>query len=263
MNMKYRIQRLPYFYICLGILATILSGAISIPFSTGAIAEIPQAEVSQAEVSQVDETKSDQLMKAKDVTQRFFDSLIAGQFEQARGYLSPSLKQYESATDLEQQWQKVLDDRSSFVEYKKIRPVAIFDTYTVMMSANFENSIADFVVTLDSNHEITAVDFLLIGNIQVNAEEFVDAVSNGKYGVARGYLTPELKKTVLPENIEQRWQEVLAETGSFKGITSSKVVQSPTDSNVVLVNIEFEKENRSFLIIFNPLSEVTGIDYPQ
>ncbi len=251
--MKYRIQRLPYFSIWLAIFGTILRGVISIPLSTEAIAE----------VSQLNETKSNQLMKAEEVTQGFFDSLIAGQFEEAREYLSPSLKEYVSAADIEQQWQKVLDDRGSFVQYRRIRPAAIFDTYTVMMSANFEHSIPDFVVTLDSNHQITAVDFLLIGNIQVNAEEFVDALSNGKYGVARSYLTPELKKTLLPETIEQRWLGVLAETGSFKRISNSKVVQSPSGSNVVLVNLEFERENRSIMIIFNPLSEVVGVDFPQ
>lgn len=250
--MKYRRQKLPYFSVWLAILTTMLSGAILIPLSTRVIAQ----------VSQSDEAESDGLVKAKEVTQGFFDSLIAGEFEQARKYLSPNIQEYLSAEDLEQQWQKVLEDRGSFVQYRKIRPTEVLDTYYVLLTANFDNLISDFTVTLDKKQQITTVDFLLIGKIQSNAEEFVDALSSGKYAVARGYLTPDLKETILPENLGQRWQEIEATAGSFRYRTSSRVIES-SNSNAVLVNIEFERENRSFLIIFNPLSQIVGVDFPQ
>jgi hypothetical protein len=241
------------FSVWLVILTTISSGAISIPLSTKAIAQ----------VSQSDDAKSDQLIKAKTVTQGLFDSLIKEQFEQARGYFSPSLKKYMAAEDLEQAWQEILDNNGAFVQYRRIRPTAVFDTYTVLVTANFENRISDFVVTLDGNQQITAVDFLWIGNIQAYAEEFVDALSNGKYGVARGYLAPDLKETLLPETIEQRWLEILATTGPLKSRSDSQVVESSSGSDIVLVNLEFERENRSFMIIFNPLSKIVGVDFPQ
>ena len=252
--MKRKIQKLPNcpnFSVWLVVLATILSGAISIPLSTEAIAQ----------VSQSGKTQPNQLTKAQNVTQKFFDFLIEEQFEEARKYLSPSIKEYFSVSDLEQAWQKILDNNGAFVQYRRIRPTSVFDTYTVLMSANFENRISDFVVSLDSNQQITDVDFLWIGNIQDNAEEFVDAISNGRYGVARGYLAPDFKKTILAETIEQQWLEILATTGSFKRRSNAKVVES-SNSNVVLVNLEFEKENRSFMIIFNPLSEIVGVDFP-
>ena len=251
--MRRKTPKLFYFhYICLVIFVTLLSGAISTSFSNTAIAQ----------VSSSNEAESAQLIKAKKVTQGFFDSLIGGQYEQAREYISPSVKEYFSAADIEQQWQKVLDDMGSFVQYRKIRPTKLFDSYYVLVTANFENLISDFVVTLDSNQQITTVDFLSIGNIQANAEEFVDALGNGKYGVARGYLTPDLKKTILPENLEQRWQEIVAAAGPFKYRTSSRVVKS-SSSDAVLVDLEFARENRSFLILFNPLGQIVGVDFPQ
>ena len=253
-TMKYLIPKLTSSFTYLIILGTILSGTTAILTSNKAIAE---------EVAQLNESKSDQLTKAQEVTQGFFDSLINGQFQESLDYLSPSIQGYSSGEDIQEQWQKVLDDRGAFVEYRRIRAAAIFDTYTVLMTANFENSIADFVVTLDSNQQITAVDFLLIGNIQVKAEEFVDALGNGKYGLARGYLTPQLKETVLPENIEESWLDILAETGAFKQISSSEVVRSPSLSEIVLVNLEFEQEDRSIMILFNPLSEIVGVDFPE
>ncbi len=250
--MKQKIQKLSYFSVWLVILAIILSEAISIPLATKAIAQTVEAEAA----------RSKQLIKAKAVTQGFFDYLVEGQFEQARGYFSPILKKYVSAADLEEQWKKVIDKVGAFVQYRNIRPTEVFDTYTVLMSGRFEKIISDFVVTLDGNQQITEIDFLWIGNNQDHAEEFVDAVSNGKYGVARTYLAPEFKETLLPEDIEQRWLEILATTGSFKRRSNSKVLES-SNSKVVLVNLEFERENRSLMFIFNPLSEIVGIDFPQ
>ncbi len=250
--MQRKIQKLSYFYIYLAIYVAVLSGAISIPLSTTAIAQ----------VSSSDEAKSAQLAQAKDVTQGFFDSLIAGEYEAAREYLSLNIKEYFSAEDLEQQWQRVLKNNGAFEQYKKIRSTQIFDTYYVLMTANFENLIADFTVTLDSEQKIVTVDSLIITNIQANAEEFVDALTSSKYGVAREYLTPELKESLLPEDLEQRWQEIIAIAGPFKYRTSSRVVES-SSSDAVLVNLEFARENRSFMIVFNPLGEIVGVDFPQ
>ncbi len=264
--MRRRIQKSSYSYIYLAIFLGVLTGAISIPFLTRAIA-VPHfhsriESLRIAQVSPSDEVESAQLVKAKDVTQGFFDSLIAGEYEAAREYLSPNIKEYFSVEDIEKQWQRVLKNYGAFEQYKKIRSTEIFDTYYVLMTANFENLIADFTVTLDSEQKIVTVDSLLITNIQANAEEFVDALSSSKYGVARGYLTPELKESLLPEDLEQRWQEIVATAGPFKYRTSSRVVES-SSSDALLVNLEFAKENRSFMIVFNTLGEIVGGDFPQ
>ena len=261
--MKHRIKTKSYFSFCLAILATILSGAISIPLSNEAIAQVSPSDVAQSDQLMRAKEANQGLMRAKEATQGLFDSLIEGDFEQARKNLSPSLKQYTSAADLEEEWQRIIDVNGTFDQYKKIRPTSAFDTYTVLVTAKFQNRVTDFVVTLDSDRQITAVDFLWIGNVQDNAEEFVDAVSSGRYGVARGYLASDLKESILPETLEQQWQEILEATGPFKRRSNSKVVKSYAGSDVVLVNLEFERENRSFMILFNPLSEIVGVDFPK
>jgi len=251
--MNYRIQRLIYFSVGLVIFTALLGEATLTPFSTKTIAQ----------VSPTNATQSNDSTRAKEVTQDFFDALIAGQYEQARELISPSLREYVSATDLQQSWQQILNDMGAFVRYQKIRPTGVFDTHKVLVTANFENVISDFVVTLDNNQQITAVDFLWINNIQDNAEEFVDALSSGQHGMARGYLAPDLKETILPETIEQRWMEIIAATGPFKQRTNSRVVNSSSSSDVVLVDLEFEQESRSFMIVFNQLGQIVGIDFPQ
>ena len=250
--MKYKITKLSYLSLCLVLCTSILGGTMTIFSSSRAIAQIAQSE----------QTQDDGVTKAGKVTQAMFDSLIAGEFEQVKGYLSPSLKNYLTTAEIEQYWQNVITNMGGFVEYKKIRPIRIFDTYTVLVSAKFRSKITDFSVTLDSNQRVTSVDFLWIGNVQENAENFVDALTKGNYAAARGYLEPKLKETLLPEDLEQAWQEILAETGSFKRRSDSRRVES-SSSNLVLVNLEFERENRSFMIIFNPLKQIVGVDFPE
>ncbi len=250
--MKHKFKKLSYLLCCLIIFSAIFSEVMAISKSPRAIAQTTQSE----------ESKADRLKKAQAVTQKMFDSFVAGQFEQARNYLSPSLREYLTAQEIEREWQKILKNMGAFVEYKKIRPTAVFDTYTVLVSAKFENIITDFVFTLDSNQQVTALDFLWLGNIQENAEEFIDALASGQYALARGYLDPKTKETLLPEDIKQEWQKIIEEAGPFKQRSDSKVIES-SRSDVVLVNLEFERENRSFMIIFNPLMQIVGVDFPE
>ena len=233
-------------------MATATSGAISIFGSNKAIAQIAQSEA----------TREEKLAKVEAVTKGMFDALVAGNFDQAKGYLSPSLKDFLTTAEIEEYWQDVVAKMGNFVEYKKIRPTAVFDNYTVLVSARFESKITDFSVTLDSNQQVTSVDFLWIGNVQENAEQFVDALAQGNYAAARGYLDPKIKKDFLPGDLEEAWQEILAETGSFKSRSDSKRVEG-SGSDIVLVNLEFERENRSFMVIFNPLKQIVGVDFPE
>jgi hypothetical protein len=248
--MKPKMRTSPYISVWLAI-PIFLAGAI-IPIQDSAIAQITKP----------DDSISPQLSKAQDVIQQFFTALVEGKYENARQYYSPSVKEYISAEDLGQRWQKITSLVGNFVKFKQIQPVKVFDTYTVLVTANFERSTPDFVITLDRNQQITAFDFLWLGNIQTNAEEFVDAVSTGKYALARSYLAPKLKETLLPEMIQQRWQKILASLGSFKRRSSSKVVNS-SSSEVVLVNLEFEKYTGNFTIVFNPLGQIVGVEFPQ
>jgi len=249
--MKDKIHIFPYLSVWL-VIPILLGGIIPIPIQSKAIAQVTQS----------DDSTSTQLGNAQNVTEQFITSLVQGEFEQARQYLSPSLREYISATDLQQKWQKLLGNMGEFVQFRQIRPVAVFDTYTVLVTANFQNSISDFVVTLDRNQQITAFDYLWLGNVQTSAEEFVDALSTGRYGLARSYLSPELKETFLPETLQQRWQTLLTTTGPFKQRSSSQVVRS-SDSEVVVVNLEFENYTGSFAIVFNLLGQIVGVDFPQ
>lgn len=212
-------------------------------------------------VAQVLDSPSPQVNEAGTITKNFFTLLAQQQYDQASQYLSPSLTADGSATQLQQLWQNLLGTTGNFTAIQQVYPTGLLGNYTVLVTIGFEKSIEDFVVKLDSNQKITAVDFPQVGDIQTNAEKFVDAISQGDYSLARSYLSPDLKQQFLPETIQQRWQAILAKLGPFKQRTTTKVVEA-NDYEAVLVNLEFAQYSGGFLIFFNPLGEITGIQSP-
>lgn len=213
------------------------------------------------QVAQVLDSPSPQVNEAGTVAKNFFTLLAQQQYEQAGQYLSPSLTADGSATQLQQLWQNLLGTTGNFDAIQQVYPTGLLGDYTVLVTIGFEKSIEDFVVKLDSNQKITAVDFPQVGDIQTNAEKFVDAITQGDYSLARSYLSPDLKQQFLPETIQQRWQAILAKLGPFKQRTTAKVVEA-NDYEAVLVNLEFAQYSGGFLIFFNPLGEITGIQSP-
>ncbi|WP_411813320.1 DUF3887 domain-containing protein [Chlorogloeopsis sp. ULAP02] len=213
------------------------------------------------QLAQLLDSSSAQVSKVQSVTEQFVTSLAEQKFEQARENFSPSLQAAWSPKNLQQQWQKLVKITGPLVKVDNIRPVPGVDNYTVVVTASFKDSKEDFLVILDRNLQITAVNFLWLGNIQTNAEEFVNAISSGNYGMARTYLAPSLKKKLLPETIKQQWQNLLVTTGPFKKQLGSKVVKGG-NNDVVLVNLEFEKFKGSFMVVFDGLGRIMGVDFP-
>lgn len=215
-----------------------------------------------AQITPPTNTQSTQLLSAQTVTEEFITLLTQQKFEQARQYLSPSLRNSWTAQEIEQKWQQLLTTVGPIDKIAQIRPAVLSDRYTVLLTIRFRDSTSDFVVSMDSNQKITALDFLWLGGMQKNAEEFVDAISTGRYGVARSFLERKLKQKYPPETLKQRWEAILAVTGPFKRRISSTLVRG-SNSDVVVVNLEFEKGQSSFMIVLNPLSEIVGVDFPK
>jgi Protein of unknown function (DUF3887) len=226
------------------------------------IIQLPAQCQESIQVAQLLNSPSPELSNVQTITRNFFMLLAQREFEQAKQYMSPSrATESNSAAQLQQVWQNLLRATGDFVEITRIYPSELLGTYTVLVTVRFQNSTSDFVMELDQNQQITTVNFLQLGNIQVNAEKFVDAVSQGEYGLARSYLSPDLKQQFLPETIEQRWEAILTRLGSFRQRTASTVVRG-TNRDAVLVNLEFEQYSGEFLVFFNPLGQIVGFESP-
>lgn len=228
-----------------------VTGAIAVPAPPPAIAQI------------LEPANAAQDTKAQAVVQQFFTLLAEQKYDQSLQYLAPNLRNSGPVSQIQAAWKKVLGITGPFRSINQVLPGKDLNGYTVTATINFDNSTEDFLVNLNSNFQITSIDFLWLGNIQSNAEQFVKAISNGNYGLARSYLSPDMKEKFTPETIQQRWQALQTKTGAFKRQLGSRVVTGTTGNDAVLVSLEFEKYTGNFLIIFNPLSQIVGVSLPR
>jgi hypothetical protein len=225
------------------------------------VVSLPARSQEAVTIAQLLDAPSPQTDSSKVVAQNFFTALAQQNFEQAKQYFSPSLKDYGSATQLQQVWQNLLDETGALIEIEQINSTELFGNYTLLVTIRFEKSTQDFVMKLDQNQQITEVNFLQLGSIRIVAENFVDAMSQGNYALARNYLSPALKQKFLPEVLKQRWEAVLAKTGSLKQRTIS-TVSSSSGNDIVAMNLEFENYSGRFLLFFNPLGQIIGVSSP-
>ncbi|HEY9648161.1 MAG TPA: DUF3887 domain-containing protein [Chroococcidiopsis sp.] len=214
------------------------------------------------QVAQLFDSASPQSSAVQTSIRNFFTLLAQQDFEQAQHYMSPSLITASNSTaQLQQAWQALLRSTGNLIEIRQIYPSEVLGFYTVLVTIRFENSTEDFVLDLDQNQQITAVNFLRLGSIQVSAETFVDAISRGDYALARSYLSADLKRQFLPDAIGQRWEAILTRFGPFRRRTTSTVVRG-ANYDAVLINLEFEQNSGEFLIFFNPLGQIIGLQSP-
>jgi hypothetical protein len=231
----------------------------------GGIANPTQAHPVQRretlQIAQVLDSNSPQARNAEVIVQNFLTLLSQQKFEQAKQYLSPAIAGYSSTAQLQQLWQKLQKDTGPLVKVDEINATELLGVYTVIATVRFQNSTEDLTFKLDQNERITEADFLWLGNMKTDAEQFVAALAKGDYGVARTYLAPELKAKYLPDTIKQRWETVIAKTGPFKQIKSTSVIRGGS-YDAVQLDLDFQNYSGKVYVYFNPLSQIIAIDSP-
>jgi hypothetical protein len=214
-----------------------------------------------AKLAQLLDSASPQARNAEVIVGNFLTLMAEQKFQQAGQYLSPSLTAYGSTAQLQQLWQKMIQINGPMVRISSINATELLGTYTVIATVDFKDLSQDLPFTLDQNQKITEVNFLWLGNVQTNAEQFVNALAKGDYAVARTYLSPDLRAKFLPETMKQRWETLTSKAGSFKQVKGSSVIRNP-DYTAVQLDVEFQNYSGKFFVFFNPLSQIIAINSP-
>lgn len=95
--------------------------------------------------------------------------------------------------------------------------------------------------------------------IQTKAEQFIDLLFAHRYSEALLYVHPTLREDLTKDdNIVNDVQEFQELAGGFK-----QRLDSRTDSNLVLVNAEFEALTDTIVVIFDEQGQITGFDFPE
>jgi dienelactone hydrolase len=95
----------------------------------------------------------------------------------------------------------------------------------------------------------------------LNAEvedDFVEAITNGRYQEAESYYSPELANALQKGKLEFVWQGILRNTGDFEVVVESKR-ENREDFYSVVTTLKFENVYMDMVLTINQDNQVSGL----
>jgi hypothetical protein len=212
------------------------------------------------ELAQSDNQNNSQVLedKATNLLNSFFNK----NFHRVIQMISPQLRDQVSIQLLQKEWLDATSQNGSFQEILRSKVVNTPSSDLVIVTVKFQNETNDWIVIFDDNQQIIGTDFPNSQSIEDIAVELVNSLAINKFDNARAYLAPFLKEQIFPQQVESAWTRLQQENGDFKKIagTTTRRGSSLDDANMVIVTIEFAKNTRDMLILFNNRKNITYVD---
>jgi hypothetical protein len=97
-----------------------------------------------------------------------------------------------------------------------------------------------------------------VGDLTPLATEFVESLVKQDFANAVKNFDSTMKGVMSEEKLQEVWQGLLAQSGSFKKQTGVRQTQEQ-GFNIVFVTCEFEKSTLNIKVVFNNASEISGL----
>ncbi len=97
-----------------------------------------------------------------------------------------------------------------------------------------------------------------VGDLTPLATEFVESLVKQDFANAVKNFDSTMKGMMSEEKLQEVWQGLLAQSGSFKKQTGVRQTQEQ-GFNIVFVTCEFEKSTLNIKVVFNNASEISGL----
>jgi hypothetical protein len=95
------------------------------------------------------------------------------------------------------------------------------------------------------------------------ARQFAQALSTGNFITAQSYLSPDFQVEITPDVLQSRWQALQRITGNFVRVGRTVEAERTTDSQLVLVNLVFNRLSDNLFVVLNNFNQITGVDFPE
>ena len=95
------------------------------------------------------------------------------------------------------------------------------------------------------------------------AADFVKALSGGHFITARSFLSLPLQRELTPATLQAKWQQLQRYTGNFIRVGKVVAAEHNDDSQLVLVNTEFNRITDTLFVVLNRSNEIISVDFPQ
>jgi hypothetical protein len=95
------------------------------------------------------------------------------------------------------------------------------------------------------------------------ARQFVEAISTGNFITAQSFLAPAVQEELTPAVLQARWLGLQRLTGTFLRVGRAIEAERTPDTNLVLVNVQFNRLSDNLYVILNSENQITGVDFPE
>ncbi|WP_228009235.1 DUF3887 domain-containing protein [Cyanobium sp. LEGE 06113] len=135
---------------------------------------------------------------------------------------------------------------------------------TVEASLTTSDGVRDLFIVLNPEGELTGYHFdLTDAKASRVAADFVRSLSRGHFISARSFLSLPLQEELTTATLQSRWMQLQRSTGNFVRVVRVIEASQSDDSQLVLVNTEFNRLTDNLFVILNSNNEITGVDFPQ
>lgn len=95
------------------------------------------------------------------------------------------------------------------------------------------------------------------------ARQFIEALGQGSFVLASGFLDPALQNEIPPSSLQLKWQNLQRLTGNYVKVRRAFQAENTNDTRLVLVTTEFNRFSDNLFVILNNRNEIIGVDFPR
>ncbi len=236
---------------------------LTLVIGTVSVSSKAENVVLSSQLAQASQENQNEALKEK--AENFLSLFLDKKFAQVRVLLTPDLKSEISAERIQRIWIRTISANGSFKEIIKSRVINTPTSNLVFVTVKFARVTEDWIVIFNNNQEIVGLDLPNSESIDQIAIEVVNSLAAEDFANVRGYLHPFLKEDIFPQQVQQKWKQLLRENGDFKKVVDTVIRRgsSAGDTDIVFVTIEFTNNTDDMLFIFDNKKSIIGVDFPE
>ncbi len=197
--------------------------------------------------------------KARAAAERILQALRSGTAEQRFAQFAPSLQRMTTAQLVQAQIR-----RQPKVLSWKITDVAPgFDSSTVQAALQTSAGQRELLMVIDANGQLEGYHFNVSDRpAEEVARKFVQAIVEGRYVSASGFLNPDLQLEIPASSWQRKWQKLQTLTGNYVRTLRVNRSESTSSTKLVMVTVEFTRLTENLYVILDSANEIIGVDFP-
>ncbi|MEB3321820.1 MAG: DUF3887 domain-containing protein [Synechococcaceae cyanobacterium] len=234
-----------------GLLGLILAAAPAIP-PMAAQPQAPAPRRPQPSAALAEE-------KARTAAERVLSALRSGDASTRFNQFAPSLQRMTSPELVERQIRRM----PKVLAWRITEVVPGVDSSTVEAVLQTSAGQRELLMVIDADGLVEGYHFNVADQpAEEVTRKFIQALVEGRYVSAGGFLNPDLQEEIPPASLQRKWQKLERLTGDFVRIRRIAPSEHTPAMKLVMVTTEFSRLTDNLYVILDSSNEIIGVDFP-